>query len=269
MSSKLKRLTVILLSIILVFAILPTAKSFLKQQKTSDLSELVVNTNANGNVLSTNKVDDTTLKVQYIKDEDSYTLYRDDAQYSLATTKYGSDLIVDLSEANTKNYDGIVVGQCPIVIPLVLWTPAVIEAAQVTISATIAVVGTYTVWYSVDAIEKTIVATKPDVKVQEKEQSKKAIAYYDAILVGGKVAIHKQITYAEAVTRLIAGMDVFATSKAASYSAAIAATVPNQKAVYHLAHGGGEGFYAHFHPGGRKWIYNSNYLPHCWFGPTP
>ena len=270
MREKLYRLTVILLSVLLVFTILPTAKNYFEQRKMQNNGKLVVNTNANGNVLSTNIINDTVLKVKYTKDNDKYTLYRDDVEYNLSTTKYGNNLVVDLGQQNTQNYKGIVVGQCPLVIPLVLWTPAIIEAAQVAISATVAVVGTYTVWYSVDAIEKTISSTKTDVKVQEKDKSKKAVGYYAAVLVAGKVAINKPITYEEAVARLIAGMDVFATSKAASYSAALAATAPNEKPIYHLAHdSGGEGFYAHFHPGGRKWIVNKNYQPHCWFGPTP
>ncbi|MDD2376327.1 MAG: hypothetical protein PHO88_02500 [Clostridia bacterium] len=263
------RLTVVLLSIILVLIILSTAEDFFKQPKMQDYGKLVVNTNADGNVLATNRLDNTTLKVEYAKDKDKYTLYRDDVEYSLSATKYGNNLVVDLNEASTKNYEGIVVGQCPLAIPLVLWTPALIEAAQLTISATIAVVGTYTVWYSIDSIEKAIVSTKSDVKVQENEQSKKVTGYYAAVLVGGKVAINRPITYAEAVTRLIAGMDVFATSKMAASSASFAATAPNQKAVFHLPHGGGEGFYPHFHPGGRNWINNKNYLPHCWFGVTP
>ena len=269
MNEKLYRSAVLVLSIILVFTILPTAKSFFNQQKSSSHNKLIVNTKANGNIEATNTIDNTILKVKYTKDIDEYSLYRDDIEYGLDVTKYGNDLVIDLGEANPQNYDGIVIGQCPLVIPLIFWTPVLIEAAQITIAATIAVVGTYTLWYSVDSIAKTIDTTKAQAKVQEKEQTKKSSGYYSAALAGGTVVISNQITYDQAVVRLIAGMDVFATSKTAASAAAFAATVPTTKLIYHLAHGAGDGFYPHYHPGGRQWIMNPKHEPHCWFTPAP
>jgi hypothetical protein len=268
-SEKLYRLAVWVLTIILVLTVLPTAKSFFNQQKITSHNKLIVNTKANGNIEAINTIDNTILKVKYTKDIDEYSLYRDDIEYGLDVTKYGNDLVIDLGEAQPLNYDGIVIGQCPLVIPLILWTPALIEAAQITIAATIAVVGTYTLWYSVDSIAKTIDTTSAQVKVQEKEKTKKSTGYYSAALAGSKVVISNQITYEQAVARLIAGMDVFATSKIAASAAAFAATAPPSKLIYHLAHDTGDGFYPHYHPGGRKWIMNPNHEPHCWFGATP
>lgn len=265
MSEKFYRLTVVLLSIILVLTILPTAKNyyFCKQQQINSYKNLIIDTKANGNIEVTNTVDDITLKVEYAKNNDKYTLYRDEMAYDLSTTKYGNDLVIDLEDNDNRNYEGVVVGQCPLVIPLVLWTPALIEAAQLTIAAAVAVVGTYTVWYSVDSIAKTIDESRVETKVRE--ETKKVSGYYAAALVGGTVVISKQITYEEAVARLIAGIDVFATTREAAKIATLAATVPNQKCIFHNAHDVGEGFYPHYHPGGRKWIMNANYLPHCWF----
>lgn len=271
MGEKLYRLLVLLLCVVLFFTILPTAKNYLnlKQQRNNNYGNVVINTKDDGNVEVINTIDNTTLRVKYAKDKDKYTLYRDNMEYQLSTATYGNNLVVDIEDADAQNYDGIVVGQCPLVIPLILWTPALIEAAQITIAAAVAVVGTYTVWYSVDSIAKTIDNAKTEAKVQEKEKTKKATGYYAAALLGGKVAISRQITYAEAVTRLTAGMDVFATNKMAASSAAFAATAPGTKLIFHNAHDVGEGFYPHFHPGGRKWIVNPSGPPHCWFGPTP
>jgi|GEM_PF-3162802 len=270
MNKKFYRLTVLLLSILLVLLILPTAKNIINQKRTITYGKVIVNTKDNGNIETTNTINDITLKVIYSKNIDEYSLYRDDVEYNLSMTKYGSnDLLIDFGEANPQNYDGIVIGQCPLVIPLILWTPAIIEAAQITIAATVAVVGTYTLWYSVDSIAKTIDATKEETQVQEIDQTKKSSGYYSAMLVGSKVAISNQITFTEAVARLIAGRDVFATSKTAAGAAALASTVPTSKPMFHLAHGAGEDFYPHYHPGGRKWIMNPKHEPHCWFGIAP
>lgn len=270
MSEKVYRLTVLLLSIILILTILPTAKNyyFCKQQRINNYKNLTIDTKANGNVEVTNIVEEAVLKVKYAKQTDKYTLYLDEVAYDLSTSKYGSDLVVDLVQKDNRNYQGVVIGQCPLVVPLILWTPALIEAAQITIAATISVVGTYTVWYSVDSIAKTIDNNRVETKVQEKEDTKKVTGYYTAALVGGTVVINKQITYTEAVARLVAGMDVFATSKEAAKVATAAATVPNTKYIYHTAHDVGEGFYPHYHPGGRQWVMNKNHQPHCWFGVT-
>ncbi|MDF2865623.1 MAG: hypothetical protein K0R72_432 [Clostridia bacterium] len=273
MSERFYRLTVLLLTIILVLTILPTAKNYYyKYQRINNNENLVITTKANGNIEVINTIDDTTLKVKYAKDVDKYTLYRDEIAYDLSTQKYGDNLVIDLAQTDPQNYDGVVVGQFAFAIPLILWTPALIEAAQITIAAAVAVVGTYTVWYSVDSIAKTIDANKVNVKVQEKveekEDTKKNSPYYSAALAGGVVVINKQITYEAAVARLIAGMDVFATTREAAKAAALAATVPTTKYIYHKAHDVGEGFYPHYHPGGRKWIVNPNHEPHCWFGAT-
>jgi len=182
-------------------------------------------------------------------------------------------LFIDLAQSNQQTPEGKVVGQFAMAIPLILWTPILIEAAQITIAAAVAVVGTYTIWYSVDAIAQTIdmSTTKEKVVAQDiaKEDTKNNKAYYAAALVAGQVAISRQLTYEEAVLRLSSGMDVFATNKLAASAAAFGATVPTKKAVHHLAHDVGEGYYPHFHPGGRSWIVNPRNAPHCWYGVAP
>lgn len=275
MSQKFYRFTVLILVVILVFTSMPLVKNhfyFNKAQK-SNYENVIVNTKENGNVEVINTVEDTTLKVKYTKDTDKYTLYRDEVAYDLAATEYGDNLLINLNESKTVKQEGVVVGQFAIAIPLILWTPALIEAAQITIAAAVAVVGTYTVWYSVDSIAKTIENTKVEEKVVAKEvakeDTKKNKAYYSAALVGGVVAINREITFEEAVIRLSAGKDVFATNKMAASAAAVAAAVPGKKTVHHLAHDVGEGFYPHFHPGGRAWIVNPKNAPHCWYGATP
>lgn len=275
MSQKFYRLIVLVLVVVLVFTSMPLVKDHFYAHKTqkNNYDNVVVIAKENGNVEAINTVLDTTLKVKYTKDEDKYTLYRDDVAYDLATTEYGDNLLIDLADSKTVNKEGVVVGQFAMVIPLILWTPALIEAAQITIAAAVAVVGTYTVWYSVDSIAKTIENTKVEEKVVAKEvakeDTKKSKAYYSAALVAGAVAINREITFEEAVIRLTAGKDVFATNKMAASAVAVAATVPGKKTIHHLAHDVGEGFYPHFHPGGRTWIVNPNNAPHCWYGATP
>lgn len=275
MSQKFYRITVLILVVVLVFTSMPLVKKHLYGQKVqkNNYENVIVSTKGNGNVEVVNTVSDTTLKVKYTKDKDKYTLYRDDVAYDLATTQYGENLLIDLDASKAIQQEGTVVGQFAIAIPLILWTPVLIEAAQITIAAAVAVVGTYTIWYSVDSIAKTIENTKVEEKVVAKEvakeDTKKNKAYYSAALVGGVVAINREITFEEAVIRLSAGKDVFATNKMAASTVAVAATVPGKKTIHHLAHDVGEGFYPHFHPGGRKWIVNPKNAPHCWYGATP
>lgn len=272
---KLYRAIVIVLCVILVITLLPTAKRIYNgaSQKRITYGDVKVTKISNGNIESINTIDKTTLKVIYDKADDNYTLYRDDVEYKLSTEQYGDDLLIDLDKTGEPNYDGNVVGQCPLVIPLILWTPALIEAAQITIAATVAVVGTYTVWYTADSIAQTIQSTKVEEKTVAKdvakEDTKKSTGYFEAALIRGKVAISRQITYPEAVARLAAGLDVFATSKMAASSAAFTATIPPAKLIHHLAHDSGDGFYPHFHPGGVKWKVNPLHEPHCWYGAAP
>lgn len=274
MNQKLYRFTVLVLVIALVFTSMPLAKRYLFVGKQRIIGqEVIVKTRDNGNVEAINTVDNTTLKVKYTKEDNKYTLYRDEVAYDLAVSEYGKDLFIDLEKSSQQTPEGKVVGQFAIAIPVILWTPVLIEAAQVTIAAAVAAIGTYTIWYSVDSIAQTIeqYQTKEKVVAKEvaKEDTKKNTAYYAAALVAGQVAISRQLTYEEAVLRLSSGMDVFATNKMAASAAAFGATVPGKKAIHHLAHDTGEGFYPHFHPGGRQWIVNPNNAPHCWYGVTP
>lgn len=274
MSQKLYRFTVLVLVVILVFTSMPLAKNYLFANKQRiNGHNVIVKTNDNGNIEAVNTVDDTILKVKYTKENDKYTLYRDEVAYDLAVNDYGEDLFIDFAQSNQQTPEGKVVGQFALAIPLILWTPILIEAAQITIAAAVAVVGTYTIWYSVDAIAQTIdmSTTKEKVVAQDiaKEDTKNNKAYYAAALVAGHVAISRQLTYEEAVLRLSSGMDVFATNKLAASAAAFGATVPTKKAIHHLAHDVGEGYYPHFHPGGRSWIVNPRNAPHCWYGVAP
>lgn len=268
MKEKLYHGLVFVLCLVLFFEILPTAKNILESHRMNNVTV----TKKDGNVEVTNRVDKTTLKVKYTKATNQYTLYKDNDEYQLSTKNYGDDLVVDLASSNSTSDKNTVTGQCPLVIPLILWTPALIEAAEITITVAVATVGTYTAWYTVDSIAKTIESSKADAQAQTqvKEKTKeKSTGYFEAMLVGGKVAIRRQITAEEAVARLIAGKDVFATTKMSASTVAFTATAPGSKMISHPSHDIGEGYYPHFHPGGRAWIVNPNSQPHCWYGSVP
>ncbi len=249
----------------LALAILVTGFSFPSQEVYADSYQddngVIVTQFSNGDVSSELSVDDTKFVACYSKDSDEYSLYINDNLYRLSGEIVEDKLILGIVNNDDHVSEEKVVGQAAIALPLIYWTPTLIAAAKAVIASTVAVIGGYSIWYIADDIAAMIDATY----VKPGAPSQSVGAFYAAELINGKVVISSEITAQEATNRLIAGRDIFATTSQAAQSAASMAGVNMGFATPHSAHGG-DGYYPHWHPHGRKWYKNPSHSPHAWYG---
>ena len=223
-------------------------------------------------------VEGVSLKCEHDFDTDDYWLYLEEEPIHLNVSTFDDRIEVYMADEIVADYEDGVVGQ--LVLTLSLATPIFITAAKTLLAIAAGYVATTAVCVSADALGTVIGGIRSNSKVYTRLRTidvsaadairfgrmKKTNTYYEAYLSGNTVMVSREISRWEAISRLERGKDVFATSEFAAIYACLAATTNNNKGknlIHHTT--SNEGYYPHYHPLGRRWVYNSNYAPHCWY----
>lgn len=275
-----RKLVALILAVSMIFCI-PVGSTMQEKSTTanvqmSGLDISVVDTDGKREASTT--VEGVSLKCEHVFDTDEYWLYLEEEPIHLNVSTLDDRIEVYMADEVVADYEEGVVGQ--LVLTLSLATPAFIAAAKALLAVAAGYAATTAVCVSADALGTVIGGIRTSSRVYTRLRTIDVSAadairlgrmritntYYEAHLSGNTVMVGREISRWGAIIRLQQGYDVFATSEFAAIYACLGATTNNNKGkdlIHHRT--SSEGYYPHYHPLGRRWVYNSNYAPHCWY----
>lgn len=276
-----RKLVALILVVSMIFCMFAGCTTMQKESTTtnvqmSGLDITVVETKDKREASTT--VEGVSLKCEHDFDTDDYWLYLEEEPIHLSVSTFDDRIEVYMADEAVADYEEGVVGQ--LVLTLSLATPTFIAAAKTLLAIAAGYTATTAVCVSADALGTVIGGIRSNSKVYTRLRTidvsaadairfgrmRRTNTYYVAYLSGNTVMVSREISRWEATMRLQQGYDVFATSEFAAMYVCMAASTNNNRGkdlIHHTTNS--EGYYPHYHPLGRRWVYNSNYAPHCWY----